>query len=114
MSNTFGADTAEDVTDWGQEKVEEKKRANRPADEFAWLIEGPGPHYLCVSKSSTDHLFTWSKDHDKALRFWTCQQADDAMMALRRIEPALFKSPYPQEPRPVEHGWTRTRSETAI
>lgn len=75
------------------------------AEQFAWLIEVSGPHYLGVRTLSDCREFFWTRDHDKALRFFSAQQADDAMMAIRELWRELFVFPTGEEPRPVEHAW---------
>lgn len=74
------------------------------AEQFAWLIEVSGPHYLAVSKISPAR-FVWTRDHDEAIRFMSRKQADDVMTAIRELRRELFVFPTGEEPRPVEHAW---------
>ncbi len=68
----------------------------------AWLIEAPGLNYL----GARDRAFFWTKDHAKALRFYSKEQADGAMMAIRELVPKLFGFAYTLgDASPVEHGW---------
>lgn len=72
---------------------------------FAWLIEAPGPNYLGTRKLGK-YEFYWTRDHNKALRFYSKQQADDAMMAVRELDENLFGfAETLGEAKPVEHGW---------
>lgn len=72
---------------------------------FAWLIEAPGPHYLSVRKLSLQE-FHWTPDPHGALRFWSRDQADGVMMAVRHMAPQLFAfAASLRDARPVEHGW---------
>lgn len=74
--------------------------------QFAWLIEAPGQNYLYVRTIGTMTDFSWTKDHNKALRFMNEAQADTAMMAIRGLAPAVFGFAVTLgEARPVEHGW---------
>ena len=75
------------------------------ADQFAWLIEVSGPHYLCVRNLNGKREFFWTRDHDRALRFASEDQADDAMMAIRELKRELFIFPTGEDPKPVEHAW---------
>lgn len=87
----------------------------RTWQKFAWLIEGPGPCYLTASgawKGIGGGLgWHWTQDYDKAIRFDSQEQARDAMAAIRLVLPSLFQSIFPQEVRPVEHGWSAPPSE---
>lgn len=75
------------------------------AEQFAWLIEVSGPHYLCVRDVGNRRTFEWTRDHDAAIRFHSSQQADEVMMAVRELRRELFIFPTGEEARPVEHGW---------
>lgn len=75
--------------------------------DFAWLIEAPGQNYLAVRVIAKVSEFHWSKDHNKALRFYNHDQADAVMMAVRNLEKELFGFALTLgEARPIEHGWT--------
>lgn len=75
------------------------------ATHFCWLIEAPGAHYLAARKLAV-HEFFWTKDHNRALRFFSAEHADLTMMAVRALAPALFEFARTLgEARPVEHGW---------
>lgn len=81
-----------------------------PCEGFAWLIEAPGPHYL-AARAVAGHKFHWTQDHGVALRFFSEEQADIAMMAIRELDPTLFGfAETLGEARPVEHGWLNTGS----
>jgi hypothetical protein len=59
--------------------------------DFAWLIEAPGARYLAVRQlSSNKPDFTWTPDANKALRFWSKEQADLASGAIRALNPDLW------------------------
>ena len=84
------------------------------ADQFAWLIEAPGQMYLSVRKLA-GHEFHWTKDHDKAIRFFSQEQADLVMMAVREERPDLFAfAQLLGEARPIEHGWLNMARESSI
>jgi hypothetical protein len=73
---------------------------------FAWLIEAPGQNYLGAREISHYREFYWTADHNKALRFFSQEQADAAMMAMRQINPKLWAFAVNLgEAKPVEHGW---------
>ena len=73
--------------------------------QYGWLIEAPGQNYLAVRKLG-EHEFFWSKDHMQAIRFYSEQQADGVMMAVRSLAPAIFAFAVNLgDARPVEHGW---------
>ncbi len=75
------------------------------ADIFAWLIEAPGQNYLSYRHLGR-HEFHWTKDHTRALRFFSLEQADNVMMAIRELAPTLFAFAITLgEAKPVEHGW---------
>jgi len=77
--------------------------------EFAWLIEAPGPNYLGVVSIGQQHSFCWRPDHAKATRFYSEEQADAMMMAIRRACPELFAfAVLLGEAKAVEHGWLVT------
>lgn len=76
-----------------------------PCDSFAWLIEAPGQHYL-AARAVAGNEFFWTQDHDAALRFFSEEQADLAMMAIRQLDPELFVfAKTLGEAKPVEHAW---------
>jgi hypothetical protein len=73
---------------------------------FAWLIEAPGQRYLAVRNITNYFDFHWTQDHNVALRFYTREQADDVMMAIKTISPSLFEFARTLgDARAVEHGW---------
>lgn len=73
--------------------------------EFAWLIEAPGPHYLGV-RNLGGHEFFWTADVNEALRFFSEDQADLTMMAVREARPRLFDfASNLRMSQAVEHGW---------
>lgn len=76
-------------------------------DEFAWLIEAPGQNYLCVQTIGTgNHRFAWTKDHAKALRFYSKAQAQAVHDAVRVLAPDLWAFAVNLgEAWPVEHSW---------
>lgn len=74
--------------------------------DFAWLIEAPGQNYLATREIGHHPEFFWSRDHARAVRFISAEQAYGVMMAVRRMEPALWAfAANLGEARPVEHGW---------
>lgn len=81
--NTFGADTDEDVTDFGQEAVE--WNADRYPEEMGWLVEmmdGGRPTYW--SYEATDEDSPWGgfdPDVNKATRFARKRDADACIAA---------------------------------
>lgn len=79
------------------------------ADQFAWLIEVSGPHYLCVRNIGNRRTFEWTRDHAEALRFHSGKQADETMMAIRELHRELFVFPTGEDPKPVEHAWFDAR-----
>jgi hypothetical protein len=59
--------------------------------DFAWLIEAPGARYLAVRQlSSNKPDFTWTMDANKALRFWSKEQADLTAGGVRALQPDLW------------------------
>lgn len=78
-------------------------------DEFAWLIEAAGPCYMGVvatgGKDSVSRFFRWTDDASKALRFARKEDADNALFAIRGLQPELFPTFLPKFPKAVEHGW---------
>jgi NDP-sugar pyrophosphorylase family protein len=83
--------------------------------EFAWLIEAPGPNYLAARKVTTSYDFVWNTDANSAIRFYSEQQADMTMMAIRQLSPHLFGFECTVgNAKATEHGWlTEPYSETA-
>lgn len=74
--------------------------------EFAWLIEAPGPRYLGTREIGHYPEFFWTDDTNAATRFMAAWQADGVMMAVRRMEPALFAFAVNLgDARPTEHGY---------
>ena len=83
----------------------ERAKTAKPTSEYGWLIEAPDGHYMAVHKLGR-HEFYWTRDHDKALRFHTHNQAELTMMAVREMAPNLFGFALNLgEATPVEHGW---------
>ena len=76
-------------------------------EQFAWLIEAPGPSYLAAHEGVGHiHEFRWTREPNEALRFYSQQQADAAMMAVRQLDPRLWGfAAVLGEARPVEHVW---------
>ena len=73
--------------------------------DFAWLIEAPGPFYLEAKKLSR-YAFRWTVDPNRALRFFSKEQADMTMMAVCELNPDLFKfADNLRDARPVQHAW---------
>lgn len=74
---------------------------------FAWLIEAPGPRYLSVRQlSSNPPDFFWTTHADKALRFWSKEQADLTASGVRALKPDLWGFALTLgEAWPREHGW---------
>lgn len=78
---------------------------------FSWLIEAPGLNYLSVRKLGK-YAFFWTLDHNKALRFFSQEQADMVMMAVRESEPKLWAfAANLGEAKPVEYGWVSPAAE---
>lgn len=77
------------------------------AETFAWLIEAPGPRYLAVREVPKMYgEFIWTDDPNKALRFWSKEQCDKTMLAIRRMDPPLFGFEVTLgNAWPREHGW---------
>ena len=71
---------------------------------FGWLIEMQGPAYL-AARTCGGHVFHWTNDPLKGIRFFSREQADQVMMAVRQLVPDLFPACVTQPPKPVEHGW---------
>lgn len=80
------------------------RRVEKPV--FAWVIEAPGQHYLAAREIGGLTSFHWTTDHEKALRFWSREQADLTASGVRRLEPALWAfAGTLGEAWPREHGW---------
>ncbi len=79
-------------------------------EQFAWLIEAPGPSYLAAHEGVGHvHEFRWTREATEALRFYSQKQADAAMMAVRQLDPRLWGfAAVLGEARPVEHAWIAT------
>lgn len=75
--------------------------------DFAWLIEAPGPNYLGVWQlGHNPPQFRWTSDANKALRFWSKEQADLTAGAVRALQPALWAfAGTLGEAWPREHVW---------
>ena len=74
--------------------------------QFAWLIEAPGQRYLGAQTIDHQASFHWTADAQKALRFWSKEQADQTMMAVRRLHPDLWGFALTLgEAWPREHKW---------
>lgn len=84
--------------------------------DFAWLIEAPGARYLGVREFPKYCFeFFWATDHEQATRFYSEAQADGVMMAVRRMEPALFAFAVNLgDARPIEHGWINRLKEQVV
>ena len=79
------------------------------ADQFAWVIEAPGQRYLAPREIGLHYHFHWTQDHNLALRFYSREQADLTMMAIRDFNPSLFAFAVNLgDAHPVEHGWMDT------
>lgn len=75
------------------------------ATSFSWLIEAPGQNYLGARRLGRSEFY-WTPDHAKALRFWSKEQADQTMMAVREATPALFAfAANLGDARPRQHCW---------
>lgn len=82
--------------------------------EYTWLIEAPGPHYLSTHVLGRQSEFTWVKDANAALRFYTVQQSDGVLYALRKLQPELFAfARNLGDPRSVQHGFMPRADEAA-
>jgi len=76
--------------------------------EFAWLVEAPGPHYLCVKVIGRQSDFSWTPDANKALRFFDKAQADGVQYALHKLQPVLFAfAQVLTDAKSVEHGFSQ-------
>jgi len=74
--------------------------------EFSWLVEAPGPRYLGTREISHQTSFYWTADAAKAVRFFSREQADGVMTAVRELNPDLFAfARNLGEAWPREHGW---------
>lgn len=74
-------------------------------ERVAWLIEAPGTNYLAVRTLGRPEFY-WTPDPNKALRFFTKQDADQTAMAVRRMEPDLWGFALTLgEAWPREHKW---------
>ena len=74
--------------------------------QFCWMIEAPGPHYLRARVLSNCYDFCWTPNPHEGLRFYSKEQADVSMMAIRGLAPALFAFALTLgDARPVEHGF---------
>ena len=85
-------------------------------EQFAWLIEAPGPSYLAAHEGVGHiHEFRWTREPNEALRFYSQQQADAAMMAVRQLDPRLWGfAAVLGEARPVEHVWIAAAIREAV
>jgi hypothetical protein len=76
--------------------------------EFAFLVEAPGQQYLSAAVIGNVSTFKWTKDHLKAIRFYTREQADLTMMAIRELDRELFGFAVTLgDAKAVEHSWLR-------
>ena len=74
--------------------------------EFSWLVEAPGPRYLGTREIGHQTSFYWTADAVKAVRFFSREQADGVMMAVRELNPDLWAfARNLGEAWPREHGW---------
>ena len=88
------------------DEVRRSRAAQKTTEEFAWLIEAPGQNYLGTREVGYYPEFFWTDDHTKAIRFFSKEQADGVMMAVRRMEPKLWAFAVNlTDARPTEHGW---------
>lgn len=73
---------------------------------FCWLIEAPGANYLSTWSIGGATRFRWASDPNKALRFYSREQADSVAMAVRALDPDLWGfAGTLGEAWPREHGW---------
>jgi hypothetical protein len=79
--------------------------------ESWWLIEMQGPAYLAV-RCLGGYEFHWTDDVYAALRFWSREQADMTMFAIRQLRGDLFPTCLTRVPCAVEHIWTSGRGPT--
>ena len=74
--------------------------------DFAWLVEAPGQQYMTACKIGNGYVFKWTKDHLRAIRFYTEEQADLTMMSVRALDKELFGFAVTLgDARAVEHSW---------
>lgn len=74
--------------------------------EFTWLVEAPGPHYLATRVVGRQSEFVWLTDANRALRFYTLEQADGVMCALKKLQPDLFAfASNLRDAKPTQHGF---------
>lgn len=64
--------------------------ADDVGESFAWLIEAPGQNFLSAREFGHQTNFYWTTDTQRALRFWSKDQADRTMMAVRQLNPDLW------------------------
>lgn len=75
-------------------------------DQFAWLIEAPGQHYLATRVTGRQSEFHWTTDADKAVRFYSKEQAAGVQYAVHKLQPDLFAfAGILTDAKPVEHGF---------
>lgn len=75
-------------------------------DQFAWLIEAPGQHYLATRVLGKQSEFHWTRDANKAVRFCSEKQAEGVQYAVHKLQPELFAfAAVLTDARPVEHGF---------
>lgn len=80
--------------------------------DFAWLIEAPGQNYLAVRKAGLTPRFHWTDDANKALRFWSREQADLTAAAVRQLNPDLWAfASLLGEAWPHQHGWLESEDD---
>lgn len=72
--------------------------------EAWWLIEMQGPSYLTV-RHAGGYQFEWTDKVGNGLRFFSREQADMTMMAVRQLRGDLFPACLPRVPCAVEHVW---------
>lgn len=95
------------------------------SDDFRWLIEAPGQHYLASRKLGC-HEFYWTQDHNAALAFRSEEQADALMMAVRQMDREIDQhrgSPFAASlfgfegslgsAKAIEHGWMDSPEQSA-
>lgn len=82
------------------------RRSPQTTNDFAWLIEAPGQKYLAARQYTIGREFHWTGDHNQALRFYSSEQADATMMAVRELAPDLFGFAVTLgDARATEHVW---------
>lgn len=95
--------TAIEVREWAYRLL--ANRDPQAGEAVAWLIEAPGANYLAVRTLGRAEFY-WTTDPNKALRFFTKDDAHQTAMAVRRMEPELWAFALTLgEAWPREHKW---------